>query len=88
MKKTKEHLPRTNTRKVVCSECGANINSDNKIIHSTRRHLGKKVKFQPHLESGQQILDFFGGSLNTTVEDNNNTSKADVKQLRFQVSPI
>ena len=70
--------PRTNTRKVVCSECGANINSDNKIIHSKRRHPGKKVKFQPHLESGQQILNFFGGSLNTTVEDNNNTSKAEV----------
>ena len=70
-------IPRTNTRKVVCSECGANINSDNKIIHSKRRHPGKK-KFQPHLESGQQIMNFFGGSLNTTVEDNNNTSKAEV----------
>ena len=33
--------PRTNTRKVVCSECGANINSDNKIIHSKRRHQFK-----------------------------------------------
>ena len=30
--------PRTNTRKVVCSECGVNINRDNKIIHSERRH--------------------------------------------------
>ena len=70
--------PRTNTRKVVCSECGANINRDNKIIHSTRRHPGKIVKFQPHLESGQQVLNFFGGSLNTTLEDNNNISKAEV----------
>ena len=70
--------PRTNTRKIVWSECGANINSDNKIIHSKRRHPGKKVKFQPHLESGQHISNFFGGSLNTTVEDNNNTSKAEV----------
>ena len=69
---------RTNTRKVVCSECGANINSDNKIINSKRRHPGKIVKFQPHLESGLQVLHFFGGLLNTTVENNNNTSKAEV----------
>ena len=63
----------------MCSECGANIISDNKIIHSKRRHPGKIVKFQPHLESGQQVLNFFGGSLNTNVEnDSNNTSKAEV----------
>ena len=42
----------TNTRKIVCSECGANFISDNKIIHSKRQHPGKIVKFQPHLESG------------------------------------
>ena len=77
MKKNKGTL-RTNTRKVVCLECGANMNSDNKIIHSKRRHPGKIVKFQLHLESGQQVLNFFGGSLNTTVENDNNTSKAEV----------
>ena len=70
--------PRTNTRKVVCSECGANINSDNKIIHSKRRHPDEIVKFQLHLESGHQLLNFFFGSLNTTMENNNNTSKAEV----------
>ena len=75
MKKNKE-TPGTNTRKVVCSDCGANINRDNKIIQSKRRHPGKIVKFQPHLESGQQVLIFFGDSLNTTVENNNNTSNA------------
>ena len=51
--------PRTNTRKVVCTECGTKINSENKIIHSKRVHPGKIVKFQPHLESGQQVLNFF-----------------------------
>ena len=70
--------PGTNTRKDVCSECGANINRDNKIIHSKRRHPGKIVKFQPHLESGQQVLNFFGDSLNTTMEINNNTSEAEL----------
>ena len=70
--------PRTNTRKVVCTECGTNINSENKIIHSKRVHPGKIVKFQPHLESGQQVLNFFGGLLNTTVENNINTTKAEV----------
>ena len=69
--------PRTNTRKVVCSECGANINSDNKIIHSKRRHPDEIVKFQLRLESGHQLLNFFFGSLNTTMENNNN-SKAEV----------
>ena len=48
--------PRTNTRKVVCTECGTNINSENKIIHSKRMHPGKIVKFQPHLESDQQAV--------------------------------
>ena len=71
--------PGTNTRKVVCSEYCANINRDNKIIHSKRRRPGKIVKFQPHLESGQQVLNFFGDSLNTTVENNNTTtSKSEV----------
>ena len=70
--------PWTNSRKVVCSEYGVNIDSDNKIIHFKRRHPGKKVKFQPHLESGQQVLNFFDGSVNTTMENNNNASKAEV----------
>ena len=38
MKQSKGGTPRTNRRKVVCSECGANINSYYKIIHSRRRH--------------------------------------------------
>ena len=65
---------RTNTRKVVCLECGANIDSDNKIIHSKRRHPDEIVKFQLHLESGHQLSNFFFGSWNTTMENNNNTS--------------
>ena len=74
----KKQTLRTNTRKVVCTECGTNINSETKIIHSKRVHPGTIVKFQPHLESGQQVLNFFGGLLNTIVENNINTSKAEV----------
>ena len=58
--------PGTNTRKVVCSECGANINSDNKIIHSKRRHqfLRKYLaennctdEFLPELHSSGVLYD-------------------------------
>ena len=64
MEMKKQRL-RTNTRKVVCSECGANINSDIKIIHSERRHqfLRKYLagnnytdEFLPELHSGG-VLD-------------------------------
>ena len=51
--------PRTNTSKVVCTKCGTNINSENKIIHSKRVHPGKIVKFQPHLESCQYFSQQF-----------------------------
>ena len=65
MKKNKV-TPRTNKRKVVCSVCGANINSDNKIIHSRRRHqflrkyLAENIctdAFLPELHSSGVLYD-------------------------------
>ena len=85
MKKNKV-TPRTNKRKVVCSVCGANINSDNKIIHSRRRHpflrkyLAENIctdAFLPELHSSGVLYDA------RTLESYSNIQKHSSNKLQF-----
>ena len=82
----KKVTPRTNKRKVVCSVCGANINSDNKIIHSRRRHpflrkyLAENIctdAFLPELHSSGVLYDA------RTLESYSNIQKHSSNKLQF-----
>ena len=70
----------------MCTECGANINSDNKIIHSKRRHqflrkyLAEDIcidAFLPELHSSGVLYDV------KTLERYSNIQQAAVRKGIF-----
>ena len=56
-KKTKPQRSRTYRRKVMCKDCGAQMNADNFSKHNSSRHNGR-AKSQDGVQASQTTLNF------------------------------
>ena len=56
-KKSKSQRTRAYRRKVICKDCGAQMNADNFLKHNTSRHNGR-AKSQDVIEASQTTLNF------------------------------